>query len=164
MTRWSRATLVAHTRHTQTLGACERIRMPPQRHQRAFNPEYRMRESISPAPSDRFGQRTRERGCNPRLEVHPIPRRAINNIPILDTIHLEINRQPIGKPGQIDFEIDNLRSLVRSRARALALSSRSSRLFFEPRPSVRRRDAPNPSKCHRIRDRRRREEEQYDAA
>lgn len=51
-----------------------------------------------------------------RPEVHPIPRRAINNIPILDTIHLEINRQPIGKPGQIDFEIDNLRSLARSRA------------------------------------------------
>lgn len=81
----------------------------------------------------------RERGCNPRLEVHPIPRRAINNIPILDTIHLEINRQPIGKPGQIDFEIDNLRSLVRrlvrslarsfirSFVRSLALSSRSSR-------------------------------------
>lgn len=51
-----------------------------------------------------------------RPEVHPIPRWAINNIPILDTIHLEINRQPIGKPGQIDFEIDNLRSLARSRA------------------------------------------------
>lgn len=41
--------------------------------------------------------------------LHPIPLvGAINNIPILDTIHLEINQQPIGKPGQIDFEIDNL--------------------------------------------------------
>lgn len=84
-----------------------------QQHQRAFNPEYRMRESISPSPGAIDLGNARKRGCNPRrFEVHPIPRRAINNIPILDTIHLEINRQPIGKPGQIDFEIDNLRSLV----------------------------------------------------
>lgn len=63
--------------------------------------------------------------------MHPIPRRAINNIPILDTIHLEINRQPIGKPGQIDFEIDNLRSLARALTRlpvhSFVLSSRSTR-------------------------------------
>lgn len=52
----------------------------------------------------------RKQGCNPSAVriAHPIPWRAINNIPILDTIHLEINRQPIGKPRQIDFEIDNL--------------------------------------------------------
>lgn len=90
-----------------------------QQHQRAFNPEYRMRESISPSPGAIDLGNARKRGCNPRFEVHPIPRRAINNIPILDTIHLEINRQPIGKPGQIDFEIDNLRSLVRARVCSL---------------------------------------------
>lgn len=72
-------------------------------------------ESIPAQPRAIDLGNARERGCNPRRsEVHPIPRRAINNIPILDTIHLEINRQPIGKPGQIDFEIDNLRSLARA--------------------------------------------------
>lgn len=65
-----------------------------------------------------------------RSEVHPIPRRAINNIPILDTIHLEINRQPIGKPGQIDFEIDNLRSLARALTRPPVLIRSFSRLSF----------------------------------
>lgn len=67
----------------------------------------------------------RKRGCNPSVQVHPIPiypRWAINNIPILDTIHLEINQQPIGKPGQIDFEIDNLWSLYYSRfSRSISL-------------------------------------------
>lgn len=95
-------------------------------------------ESIPPAPSDRFGQCTRT-GLQPSsgTEVHPIPRRAINNIPILDTIHLEINRQPIGKPGQIDFEIDNLRSLARALTRLPVhsfvrslVSFYSSGLFF----------------------------------
>lgn len=58
--------------------------------------------------SDRFGQCAKT-GLQPSARsAHPIPRRPINNIPILDTIHLEINRQPIGKPGQIDFEIVNL--------------------------------------------------------
>lgn len=63
-----------------------------------------------------------------RSEVHPIPRRAINNIPILDTIHLEINRQPIGKPGQIDFEIDNLRALASAFTHPLIRSLISFRL------------------------------------
>lgn len=58
----------------------------------------------------RFGQCAKT-GLQPSVQVHPIPiypRCTINNIPILDTIHLEINQQPIGKPEQIDFEIDNL--------------------------------------------------------
>lgn len=87
-----------------------------------------------------------------RLEVHPIPRRAINNIPILDTIHLEINRQPIGKPGQIDFEIDNLRSLARSLASLVCSFSRLvlliSTLFWQALGSVTR-----SPKCHRIHNR-----------
>lgn len=108
-----------------------------QQHQRAFNPNaraYRQPRAID------LGN-ARERGCNPRRsEVHPIPRRAINNIPILDTIHLEINRQPIGKPGQIDFEIDNLRSLARLLAcpfvRSFVLSFYSSGLFSGKRQAA----------------------------
>lgn len=97
----------------------------------------------------------RERGCNPRRpEVHPIPRRAINNIPILDTIHLEINRQPIGKPGQIDFEIDNLRSLARALLACPLIRSFSRSVLlvwtlFWQAPGSRDRRL-NPSKCHRI--------------
>ena len=64
------------------------------------------------APSDRFGQCVKTGSqpsvCAAHTALHPIPRQTINNIPILDTIHLEINRRPIGKPEQIDFEIDNL--------------------------------------------------------
>lgn len=69
---------------------------------------------------------TRKRGCNPSAvrSAHPIPRQAINNIPILDTIHLEINRQPIGKPGQIDFEIDNLWCSARKRVDSRTHSSK----------------------------------------
>lgn len=90
-----------------------------------------------------------------RLEVHPIPRRAINNIPILDTIHLEINRQPIGKPGQIDFEIDNLRSLARSLARSLTRSFvRPLASFYSFRLFSGKRDALNSPKCLRVHDQR----------
>lgn len=130
------------------------IAPPLQQHQRAFNPEYRMREHTGSPRAIDLGN-ARERGCNPRRsEVHPIPRRAINNIPILDTIHLEINRQPIGKPGQIDFEIDNLRSLARLLACpcsfVLSFYSRLDSFLASVRqPWL----ALNPSKCHRIRDR-----------
>lgn len=105
-------------------------------HQRAFNSEYRMQEHTAQPRAIDLGN-AQERGCNPRRsEVHPIPRRAINNIPILDTIHLEINRQPIGKPGQIDFEIDNLRSLARSHSFSHLVPTRSESFSGERQATV----------------------------
>lgn len=103
---------------------------PLQQHQRAFNPGIPSARAYRQPRAIDLGN-ARERGCNPRrFEVHPISRRAINNIPILDTIHLEINRQPIGKPGQIDFEIDNLRSLALALVHVCSLVLFIRTLFF----------------------------------